>query len=60
MQHSDKTSKTVTRDINALKEMGLIRFVREKRKFGYRANKDEILAFLPIRCDPRFDGEDAN
>jgi len=41
----DKTAKTVSRDINALIEMGLIRRVRG----GYIAGKDEVLAFLPIR-----------
>jgi Fic family protein len=40
-----KTAKTVSRDINALIEMGLIKRVRG----GYTACKEEILAFLPIR-----------
>jgi Fic family protein len=40
-----KTTKTVSRDINALMHMGLIKRVRG----GYIAAKEEILAFLPIR-----------
>jgi Fic family protein len=41
------TPKTLTRDINALVEMGLV--VREKA--GYRARKEAILAFLPPKAE---------
>jgi Fic family protein len=43
--YASKTAKTVSRDINVLRGMELIRRVRG----GYIAQKDEILAFLPIR-----------
>lgn len=43
--YASKTDKTVSRDINALQDMGLIKRMRG----GYVAKKDEILAFLPIR-----------
>jgi Fic family protein len=40
----NKTSKTLSRDLNTLWEMGLI---RGNRMRGYQANKSVILAFLP-------------
>jgi Fic family protein len=46
--YSDRTGKTLTRDVNALQAMGLITRERD----GYRARKEVILAFLPISTDP--------
>jgi len=43
--YSTKTEKTLTRDLNALEKQGLI--ARDER--GYRARKEIILAFLPVR-----------
>ena len=42
-----KTSKTLTRDINALEKLGLM----ERTKQGYRAKMEVILAFLPRRVE---------
>ena len=42
--YSGMTDKTLTRDINALRDLGLIRRVPE----GWVANEERILAFLPI------------
>ncbi len=42
--YSGKTSKTITRDVNALVEMQLI----EKTKDGVRARKEIMRAFLPL------------
>lgn len=47
-QYAQKTTKTLTRDINVLKELDLIEFVPGK---GYRAKKSRILAFLPPSPD---------
>jgi Fic family protein len=46
--YSDRTVKTLTRDLNALEDLGLI--AREPR--GYRARKEVILAFLPVSTNP--------
>lgn len=46
--YAHKTSKTVSRDLRALLDMGLVR-VEGK---GVVANKEVILAFLPLRRDP--------
>ena len=40
----NRTSKTITRDINSLKEMGLIRQTDE----GITTNKERVLSFLPL------------
>src|SRR5262249_39634763 len=42
--YANKTSRTLTRDLNRLLEMNLI--VKENHR--YRANKELILAFLPV------------
>ena len=42
-----KTSKTLSRDVNALLQMGLL--VEEQG--GFQARKDLILAFLPPKAD---------
>jgi len=42
--YAGKTSKTVTRDINALQEMGLVR----RERGGVVSNNEIMLAFLPI------------
>lgn len=47
-EYAGKTSKTVTRDINALVSMGLVRRV----KGGIIANREVIEAFLPVRAEP--------
>jgi len=46
--YAGKTSKTVTRDINALREMGLV----VGRRGLITANKDLILSLLPIKAPP--------
>ena len=46
--YATKTPRTLTRDLNHLKKMGLIEFSKE----GYRAMKEIILEFLPLRIDP--------
>lgn len=43
-----KTGKTLTRDINALREMELIR----RRRGGYEPNKGIIEAFRPLTAEP--------
>lgn len=40
----NRTGKTITRDINSLKEMGLIRQTKE----GIATNKERVLSFLPV------------
>ena len=40
----NRTSKTITRDINSLKEMGLISQTEE----GIATNKERVLSFLPL------------
>lgn len=47
-QYARKTPKTLTRDVNALMKMGLI--VREESL--YKANREAILAFLPLKRAP--------
>lgn len=47
-QYAGKTAKTVTRDLNALEKLNLIRRV----KGGIRPNREIIEAFLPIKADP--------
>jgi Fic family protein len=42
-QYATKTPKTVTRDMNKLRKLGLV----ESRPEGYRANIELMLAFLP-------------
>ena len=46
--YAKKTLKTLSRDVISLMDMGLI----EQTADGYRANKEAILAFLPLRRDP--------
>lgn len=48
-EYSSKTNKTLSRDINALADMGLVE--RDGRKV--RAKKELILAFLPARAASR-------
>ena len=43
--YAKKTAKTLSRDVNALVEMGLLESTQE----GYRAKKEIILGFLPLR-----------
>lgn len=45
-EYAGKTQKTITRDLNYISEMGLIR----KDRSRVRANKEIILAFLPQRA----------
>jgi Fic family protein len=52
--YSRKTEKTLSRDLNALEEQGLI----ERDERGYRACKEIILAFLPVRH--RANGEEGS
>jgi hypothetical protein len=53
--YAGKTMKTVARDRNILRRMGLLKFVPATRTGdkvipgGYLADKDLILAFLPPR-----------
>lgn len=44
--YAKKSSKTLRRDINKLKEFGLV----EESSEGFRAKSEKILAFLPARC----------
>lgn len=43
--YADKTTKTLTRDLNYLIEEGLV----ERQSLGYRAKQEIILRFLPVR-----------
>jgi Fic family protein len=43
--YSGKTSKTLSRDLKMLIDIGLV----EKRASGYRAKKEVILSFLPVK-----------
>ncbi len=45
LAYRDKTTKTLTRDLNDLKEMDLI----DWKRGSVRAKKETILAFLPLR-----------
>jgi Fic family protein len=47
-EYANKTSKTLGRDLNVLKDMGLVR----EEKEGYVASKERILAFLPVTQKP--------
>ena len=49
--YAGKTAKTLTRDLNAVEEMGLI----ERAHRSVRANKRLILAFLPARASEEGD-----
>lgn len=46
-EYASKGEKTLTRDLNALIGMGLVR----RSGGGYAPNRDIILAFLPPRCE---------
>ncbi len=46
--YARKTRKTLSRDLNILLKMGLV----SQEKAGYRARKELILAFLPIKAEP--------
>ena len=46
-KYAGKTQKALTRDLNSVEEMGLIK--RDIRKRWVKANKQVILAFLPAR-----------
>ncbi len=43
--YAEKTTKTISRDLNVLEEMGLVQI----SKSGVRARRDSILAFLPMQ-----------
>ncbi|MDA2914522.1 Fic family protein, partial [Acidobacteriia bacterium AH_259_A11_L15] len=45
--YAQKTTKTLSRDLNALLQMDLV----EKTKGGFRARKEIVLRFLPPRAD---------
>ena len=45
--YAGKTDKTVTRDLNWLRQQDLI----EKRPHGYRARVERMLAFRPARAE---------
>lgn len=45
LEYSSKTSKTVTRDVNKLEDLELVRRVRG----GVIANREKIEAFLPVK-----------
>jgi Fic family protein len=51
--YAQKTPKTLTRDINAIRELGLI----ERVAGGYRARKDIIRGFQPERLDGVLESE---
>lgn len=44
-EYARKTPKTLSRDLNTLVEMGLL----ERSPAGYRARRETILAFLPLK-----------
>ena len=48
VEYASKGEKTLTRDLNALVNMGLI----VKKGGGYSPNREIILAFLPPGCEP--------
>lgn len=48
MEYAGKSGRAVARDLNHLREMGLVVRVRGAR---FRARKQAILAFLPVRKD---------
>jgi Fic family protein len=48
-QYANRTSKTISRDLNALMKMGLVQRSQE----GYAAKKHVILAFLPPVVTPQ-------
>jgi hypothetical protein len=45
--YAGKTTKTLTRDVNALLETDLI----QRNEGGYRTNEDVILGFMPTRIE---------
>lgn len=57
LAYAKKTPRTLTRDLNALEKLGLI----AKTPGGYRARKERMRAFLPLRKGPLLQnpGEDA-
>ncbi len=54
--YKDRTYRTLLRDVKVLIAMGLIRMTDDKR---WKANKERILSFLPIRASRRPDGPKA-
>ena len=54
-EYAEKTPRTVSRDLNTLLEMDLIRSTRH----GYVVNKERILAFLPTRIRDQENEEDS-
>jgi hypothetical protein len=48
-QYATKTPKTITRDMNRLKKLGLV----DVGPAGYRAKIDVMLAFLPMSINNR-------
>jgi hypothetical protein len=53
--YATKTAKTLSRDLSALIEMDLL----ELTPTGYRAKKETILAFLPLRRSPSQHSDEA-
>jgi Fic family protein len=51
--YAQKTAKTLTRDLNAIRKLGLI----ERTSDGYRAQKDVIRGFQPKRIDGALEKE---
>lgn len=49
VEYATKTRKTITRDLNRLKRLGLV----ESGQGGYRAKIATMLAFLPRSIDPK-------
>jgi predicted transcriptional regulator len=48
VDYKDRSSRTLIRDIKELLKMGVIEF--DSKSKGWRARKETILAFLPIRA----------
>lgn len=48
LAYAKKSNKTLRRDLNKLKKVGLV----DETKEGFRAKSEMILAFLPPRCSP--------
>lgn len=58
--YANKTTKTLSRDINALRSRGLIRLERyrdprSRFRLGWVPNREIIQAFLPVRADAAID-----
>jgi DNA-binding HxlR family transcriptional regulator len=51
--YAKKTPRTLTRDLNVLEELGLV----AREAGGYRARKERMRAFLPLRKGPLLQGD---